>query len=152
MQGEMCLWKIRGKCDATGFKECSSCHSILKSQCGMQKCRSESGMKLEMILPAEGKKNPAKEKLYFSSTEEDSISESETGDEDSVNNGNEIEVDLCDMIESSWRSLCPPHLQTDVEGKWYAVIWLGKKTKSLFIGKVLRRFLVHKDGMLKNLK
>jgi len=118
----------------------SSCHSILKSQCGKQKCQSEP----EIILPAEGKKNPAKEKLYVFSTEEDSFSESETSnEEDSENNRNEIEVDPCDnSVERSWGSLCLPHLETDVEGKWYAVIWLGKRTKSLFIGKVLRRFLV----------
>ena len=46
------------------------------------------------------------------------MSESETSDEeDSVNNGNEIDIDPCDVTEGSWGLLCPPHLETDVEGK-----------------------------------
>ena len=71
-----------------------------------------------MILLAEEKKIPAKEKEYDSSTEEDSLSENETSDEDDrVNDGNEIDIDPCDVIESCWRLLCPPLLDTDVEGK-----------------------------------
>lgn len=63
-----------------------------------------------MILLAEEKKNPAKNKEYDSATEEDSLSESETSDEeDSVNDKNRIDVDPCDIIESTWRSLCHPH-------------------------------------------
>ena len=69
-------------------------------------------------------------KEYDSSTEEDVLSESETSDEeDSANEKNEIDIDPCDVIESSQRSFCPPYLETDVDVKWYAVIWLGKRTK-----------------------
>ena len=81
------------------------------------------------------------------------MSESETSDEeDSVNNESKIDIDPCDVIERSWRLLCPPHLETDVKEKWYVVIWLGKRTKSLFIGKVLHQFLVDKVGIVEQLE
>ena len=79
-------------------------------------------MKPEIILLAVEKKNPAKEKEY-NSTKEDSLSQSETSnEEDIVYNGH----NPCNVIESSWRSVYPPSLETDVEGKWYTMIWLGK--------------------------
>ena len=43
-------------------------------------------------------------------------------------------------------------MQTDAKGKWYAVIWLGKRTKSLFTGKVLHWFQFDKDGIVEQLK
>ena len=38
-----------------------------------------------------------------------------------------------------------------MEGKWYIVIWFGKRTRSLLIGKVLHQFLVDKDGIVEQL-
>ena len=94
--------KPGGKCNVTGFKECSSCHSILKSQCGKQECRGESGLKPEMIKYLLKKKITQLKKEYDSSTEEDLLSESETSDEeDSANEKNKIDIDPCDVIESS---------------------------------------------------
>ena len=78
------------------------------------------------------------------------MSESETSDEEDHGKefeGNEFGIDPCDVIESRWRLLCPPHLETYVEQKWYAVIWLGKRT-SLFIEKVLHHFLVFKERIV----
>jgi len=120
----------------------SSCHSILKSQCGKQKCQSEP----EIILPAEGKKNPAKEKLYVFSTEEDSFSESETSnEEDSENNGNEIEVDPCDnSVERSWGSLCLPHLSGMLLFGW------GKEQRVCSLEKFCVDFWLTKMELLKN--
>ena len=83
-----------------------------------------------MILLAEEKTNPAKDKEYNSSAEEDSLSESETSDEeDSVNNKNKIVVDPCDKIESTWRFLCLSHLETYVEGKVVYCDLIGEKNK-----------------------
>ena len=46
----------------------------------------------------------------------------------------------------TWKSLAPPVKEEDIRGKWYAVAYTGKRRSVLLIGKILKRFLVEKDG------
>ena len=45
--------KPNEKCVAIGLKQCSSCKSILKSQCGKKACRSSDGTKPLMVRIAD---------------------------------------------------------------------------------------------------
>ena len=38
--------------------------------------------------------------------------------------------------------------ESSILGKWYAIIYMTKKSNTLFIGKVLQRFLNQKDGQV----
>lgn len=49
----------KSKCEASGLKECSSCHNILRSVCGKAACR-KNGKRPLMISSAVGKTNTCK--------------------------------------------------------------------------------------------
>ncbi|XP_065064643.1 uncharacterized protein LOC135690884 [Rhopilema esculentum] len=49
-------------------------------------------------------------------------------------------------LKEFWQSLCPPVEEVEIIGKWYAAIFLGKKSQQIYIGKVTKRFLADVDG------
>ena len=61
-------------------------------------------------------------------------------DKDEENNG------YIRQLKSAWKRMAPPVTEKPILGKWYAVIYESKKTKNLFIGKVLCRFLLDDNG------
>ena len=69
-------------------------------------------------------------------------SESELEDDDDAT----LADDDAKMV-AVWKSVSPPVAEGDVAGKWFAVVYRGNKSKSsLYIGKVLKRFLTDVDG------
>ena len=108
---------------------------------------------------------------------EDSDDDNDSGEEEDENdiNDNEEESDVisdvnsdCDndvsseedtekaitKIQNAWKSLDVPD-ENDIKGKWYAFIYQKedrKKSKILYIGKLLRRFLVDKDGPIASIE
>ena len=59
------------------------------------------------------------------------ISESDDG-QDSTNQ----------LLKSTWASVGLDHKEEDLIGKWYGVVYRGKKKVTLYIAKVLNRFLI----------
>ena len=61
--------KINGKCVAISLKQCTSCHSVLKSQCSKKACRAEDGSKPAMTKVVEAK-NKTTTQISVSSSDE----------------------------------------------------------------------------------
>ena len=58
--------KPNGKCVTIGLKQCSSCKSVLKSQCGKKACRSPDGAKPFMVKVADSASNKNCNKICVS--------------------------------------------------------------------------------------
>lgn len=52
-----------------------------------------------------------------------------------------IEADTISQLKSCWQSLDPPVPENEVIGRWYALVYGRKGQESVFVGKVIRRFL-----------
>ena len=86
----------------------------------------------------------------FESNEcDDTEEESEDDDfakEDEVGvSEDESEVDTLNKV---WSSISWPVEENEILGKWFAVIYNGKRTKTLYIAKVNRRFLEDENGSI----
>ena len=69
----------------------------------------------------------------------------------SESNSSIIDVDKDDLIptnilRSTWVTLSPPVSEEDVFGKWYAAIYATKRARRLYVGKILKRFLLEENG------
>ena len=64
-------------CEAEGFKECSSCKSILRNTCSKQMCRSTDGKRPKMIAPSKQlvRKSAQSTRLHESETEDEEYTE-----------------------------------------------------------------------------
>lgn len=155
------------KCLAAGLKECPSCHSILRSVCSKAACKMD-GKKPDMILAAATLKKGASKKLKYH-TKGNYSSEEEESDDASLESFDESESDT-DLVDESdmtmeipekdksqsapavsqlqhvWKSLESSTPEDQIVGKWYGVVYPGKKSMVLYVAKVLRRFLVDVDG------
>ena len=63
----------KSKCEASGFKECSSCHNVLRSICGKVGCR-KNGKRPMMIYPSVGRKINVRQSVNKENDSEDSKS------------------------------------------------------------------------------
>ena len=150
------------RCNAFGLKKCPSCHSILRSICSKTGCKVD-GKKPVMILPAVAAKiakplNFGSDEKMENDEESDSDVESDPDAEDSESNSGDalpIEVDPTKAAElemkSAWLSLSPPIAEKDIIGKRYGVVWQGKRTETLYVAKVIKRFLVDENGPVETL-
>ena len=116
-----------------------------------------------MLLPIAATKSRTSRKLFKSFDE----SESETD----VSNESDSDVDVSDeservmetpdhedksgesqneaavsQLQRVWGSLDSLTLEEEILGKWYTVVYAGKKSMSLYVAKILRRFLIDTKG------
>eukprot|EP00111_Clytia_hemisphaerica_P011311 TCONS_00033114-protein len=100
-----------------------------------------------MILPT--KQHSISKRLF----EEDSSSDEEG--EEFESEGSEMFEDETDdesniqKLKNCWKGLAPPTKET---GRWYAAIYTTKKTKRLYIGRLLKRFLKDEDGAVDSIQ
>ena len=79
--------------------------------------------------------------------EESGTEDSDSDVSDDDNSGSNQIVDKAIIsLQKTWASLSPPAKEYDLIGQWYAAIWSTKKTQTLFVGQLLKRFLVDKSG------
>ena len=151
------------KCIALGLKECPSCHSILRSICSKAGCKT-NGKRPEMIIPTAATK--VSKPLNFDTDDEmedeadsesDSAMDSDFDDIMSIENEEEIAIEEDPVkaaekqMQVTWSSLSPPYAEKDIMGKWYGVVWQGKRTETLYVSQVVRRFLVDEDGAVESI-
>ena len=146
----------KARCNAFGLKECPSCHSIPRSICSKAGCKVD-GKKPVMILPAVAAKI-AKPLTFGSDEEMENDEESDSDVEDSESDSDDIlpiEVDPTKAAELEMKcaslSLSPPIAEKDIIGKWYGVVWQGKRTETLYVAKVIKRFLVDENEPVETL-
>ena len=53
------------------------------------------------------------------------------------------------QMQVTWSS--PPYAGKDIMGKWYGVVWQGKRYETLYVSQVVRRFLVEEDGAVESI-
>ena len=80
-----------------------------------------------------------------SDVEEQISADSDVSDDDD-SGSNQIVDKAIINLQKTWASLSPPAKECDLIGQWYAAIWSTKKTQTLFVGQLLKRFLVDKSG------
>jgi len=132
--------KVGGKCDALDLKECSVCHSILKSQYGKQACKSPSGEKPLMLLVDAASKQPKRtDGCSYGSDDEEMISDMEPDldhddddDDDDEMSDHEtvINMIMAQKLRKVWKFLSPPNPLVGIIGNWYRVIYEGEKKEN----------------------
>ena len=158
---EQCVC-TKAKCDASGLKECSICHNILKSTCGKAACKTD-GKPLKTILPASSCKQNIKRKFdwddksdneYTSADDmdvEDDSFETDKEIDDEKTDDEETNVDMENILRETWQAFSPPTEKVNVVGNWCAVIYKGKRAVTLFIAKTNKRFLKDENGTVDKL-
>ena len=160
-----------GSCTVKGLKQCPVCFNVLKSICSKKECIID-GVKPIMLLPAQGASNaagssrPSKRKRtvvsrmlnYGSSDKEEDDDVDETGTEEDELENEESENedlkedDLSRKLDAVWESVSPPIPEEEIIGKWYGVVVRTKRRKTLYIAKVVRRFLIDVGGPVEKLE
>ena len=150
------------RCLATGLKECPSCHSILRAVCSKARCKVD-GKKPKMLLPIAATKKRTSRKLFDSFDESESETDVSDESDSNVDVSDELEgvMDTSDDKDTSgesqneaavsqlkkvWGSLDSSTPEEEILGNWYAVVYAGKKSMSLYVAKILRRFLIDANG------
>ena len=110
-----------------------------------------------MVLPAAAtcvsKKKVAMDETSGSDSDEiESFEESGT-DMDVISESNSSIIDednddliLADIFRSTWETLSPPVPGEDVLGTWYTVMFATKRARHLYVGKILKCFLLKENG------
>ena len=83
--------------------------------------------------------------LHIDSSSEDE-SEEESDNEDGTDDETDEVSSAIKKLKETWKSLSPPINETDIIGKWYGLSWTTKRSTTLFVGKLVRRFLVDQNG------
>ena len=155
------------RCLATGLKECPSCHSILRSVYSKARCKVD-GKKPKMLLPITTTKKRTSRKLFESFDESESetdVSEESDGDvdvsddsdgfmetsDDEDKSGESQNEAAVSQLKKVWGSLDSLTTEEEILGKWYAVVYAGKKSMSLFVAKILRRFLIDANSPVESI-
>ena len=151
----------QAKCMAIGLKQCPVCQHILKSTCSKGKCQVD-GKKPIMVLPAAATASSSKRKAPTGvASDSDESTDSEESDSDlcEMEDGSESEsstidedLDPTEVLRATWKTLSPPVTEESVMGKWYAVVYNTKRACRLFVGKVIKRFLVDENGPVDSLE
>jgi hypothetical protein len=144
----------KSKCDASGLKECSSCHNILQSICGKAACQKNRKRPIMIYPSAVGSSNACGRVNQENDTDSESGNDySEDEFESESESMQEQDSERCDTLEQAvqsmketWRFLSPPNAESTIIKKWYAVCYQGKRSETLFVAKASRRFLKDKDG------
>ena len=147
-----------GECKAKLSKESPKCHSILKSVCSKMACRID-GKKPVMILPASAssfsgsssRKRPHPDSDTESSSEESMYDSDSDCDVFLISESDDGQDSTNQLLKSTWASVGLDHKEENLIGKWYGVVYRGKKKVTLYIAKVLNRFLMDVDGPVKSL-
>lgn len=71
----------KSKCEASGLKECSSCHNVLRSICGKVGC-GKNGKRPMMIYPSVGRKINARQSVNNENDSEDTKSSSDSSEDE----------------------------------------------------------------------
>lgn len=153
---EKCVCR-KSKCEAAGLKECPICHDILRSVCSKAACKVD-GKCPQMIIPANhSAKKSVKRKLLHDDNDNLESSESDYTEEESEDDdfatedeANEVESEV-DTLNRVWSSINWPVEEDEIVGRWFAVIYNGKRTKTLYIAKANRRFLEDENGSIDKL-
>ena len=148
-----------GSCEAKGLKQCPVCLSVQKSACSKKECVI-NGQKPVMLLPAQktpksGPSSRAKRRtLHYSSSEDGSDSDdgSEKDDTEDEETYSDNEEELANQLSRVWESVSPPVPEENIVGKWYAVIVRSKRRKTLYIAKIIQRFLDDHEGEVESLE
>ena len=153
-------------CIVKGFKKCSVCENVLKSQCSKAMCKIASNGKPNMITPAVDRtdksnqrkkskpaqgcqKNLVYETIYSASESDESDSQGDSKEdshEDSLDHegGDQNESFLIEV----WKAVSPPVKESDIIGKWFCADYEG----TLIIGRATIRWLQDEDGKVESLQ
>ena len=157
---ERCICQ-KPKCEASGLNECSSCHNIIRSNCGKAACRKNG--ECPIMINSSAVVTNARKSLTqkFQQSDESDEDVNDYTDEDEMNEGeleDEEESVICDELEQAvqamkdtWRFVSPPNEESNVVGKWHAVCYQGKKSINLFVEKANYRFIEDKNGPVDNI-
>ena len=72
----------KSKCEASGLKECSSCHNVLRSIGGKVGCR-KNGKRPMMIYPSVGREINVRQSVNKENDSKDSKSSSDSSEDES---------------------------------------------------------------------
>lgn len=81
------------------------------------------------------------------------LSSEESGDEDDgcvMNKFPSGPVGVCEYLYNTWECISPPFPEKDLIGSWYAGVYYTKKKGTLYVGRIIHRFLVEGSGMSEN--
>ena len=112
-----------------------------------------------MLLPIAATKKRTSRKLFDSFDESESETDVSDESDSNIDVSDELEgvVDTSDdkdpsgesqnetavsQLKKVWGSLDSSTPEEEILGNWYAVVYSGKKSMSLYVGKILRRFLI----------
>ena len=116
------------------------------------------GKKPVMILPASASSfsgSSSRKRRYPDFDTESSSEESEYGSDSDCDvspiSESDDGQDLYKILKSTWASVSLDHKEEDLIGKWYGVVYRGKRKVTLYIAKILNRFLMDVDGPVKSL-
>jgi len=144
-------------CEALKLKECPYCHNILRSVCGKLACRNNGERPVMIVCSFASSKLPKStrgkyvdsddslDEMELTDNESEFDSDSELDKSLSFTDTDEIECGINQMKET-WKYISPPNNEEEIIGKWFAVVYKGKKTENLFIAKAVRRFLLDEMG------
>ena len=123
-------------------------------------CLGENGEKPAMLLPAAATAGPSswnKLKLHLdeesgeSEDESECFLESESSNEDSETYEKMVDDELADAmatIRETQHFLNPPTKEKDFINKWFAVVYVSKHKKTLYISKFIKKFPADEDGLV----
>ena len=123
--------------------------------CGYSKSEAQA-LKPAVVLPAAAtsgsKKKIARDETLDSDSDEiENFEESDTdidvmseGDSSIIDDDNDLLP--TDILRSNWETLSPPVPEEDVLGKWYTIIYATKQATHLYLGKILKHFLLKDIG------
>lgn len=116
-----------------------------------------------IILPAKQHAFPSK-RLFQQDTDdededdnksiEEQLSSSKSNDEMCDTHAYEEEVctSSIEKLKKTWKELSPTTEENTIIGRWHAGIHETKRSRKLYIGQLLRRFLLEEDGKVKSIK
>ena len=130
--------------------------------CSRARCKVD-GKKPKMLLSIAATKKRTSRKLFESFDESESetdVSEDSDGDvdvsddldgvmetsDDEDKSGESQNEAAVSQLKKVWGSLDSSTPEEEILGKWYAVVYAGKKSMSLHVAKILRRFLIDANG------
>ena len=134
---------LQRKCLASGLKQCPICLNVLRSVCSKISCKV-NGIKPLMILPA--KQHLISKQLFADDSSSENEDEEFESEESVISEDETDEESDVHKLKNCWKGLAPPTKETEVIGRWYAAIFATKRTKRLYVGRLLKRFLKDEDG------
>lgn len=162
---DICTCGATNGCEAQGLKQCPYCKDVMKSQCTKAQCKTASGAKGKPTMVVCGQTTYLKakrEKKVPSETRSKKLKYEEIYGEASCSSSSE-EEDLTDeaiiidggprgQLFEFWTSVSPPVDESSIQGKWFAAVYEDKNRKFLYIGRMIKRFLMDEEGQVSHLE